>query len=52
MVAAYRRLQAALQAGDDLAGSALALDMISTQTDHLLEHKLRLDATAPPPQQT
>lgn len=51
-VNAYRRLQAALQAGDEQSSSARALDMISAQTDHLLEHKLRLDATAPPPLQT
>ncbi|MNI38608.1 DNA-binding transcriptional regulator GlcC [compost metagenome] len=52
IVGAYRRLQAALLAGDEAASSACAQDMIGIQTDHLLEHKLRLDATAPPPQQT
>ena len=52
IVGAYRRLQAALLAGDEAASNACAQDMIGIQTDHLLEHKLRLDATAPPPQQT
>lgn len=52
IVHAYRRLQAALRDGDEAASSAHAQEMIGTQTDHLLEHKLRLDATAPPPQQT
>lgn len=52
IVGAYRRLQAALLAGDEAASSDCAQDMIGIQTDHLLEHKLRLDATAPPPQQT
>ena len=52
IVGAYRRLQAALLAGDEAARSACAQDMIGIQPDHLLEHKLRLDATAPPPQQT
>lgn len=49
-VAAYRRLQTALADGDEAGSSACAHDMIGALIDHLLDHKLRLDATTPPPQ--
>lgn len=51
-VSAYRRLHAALADGDEAASGACAEAMITALTDCLLEQKLRLDATAPPPQPT
>lgn len=50
VVLAYRRLHAALLAADEAGSSACAQAMIDAQTDSLLEHKLRLDALASPPQ--
>lgn len=50
IVSAYRDLQATLVQGNASDSAARAQDMIATLTDHLLECKLRLDASADPPQ--